>query len=66
MGAVGEIVALLPIAQHLHYPGRIKGALGDDTTHQQVDLRQRQGGSIFFNRPWSLTMNERARITKGI
>jgi hypothetical protein len=66
MGTVCEIVAPLPIAQHLQYPVRIKGALGNDTTHQQVDLRQRQGGSIFFNRPWSLTMNERARITKVI
>jgi hypothetical protein len=66
MGTVREIVALLPIIQHLHHPVRIKGALGDDATDQQMDLRQRQGRSVFFSRPWSRTMNESARITKVI
>ena len=55
MGAIGHIVAVLPVGYHLQHPVGIEGLRRNHPTDQQMHLGQGQGRGFFFNRHWSRT-----------
>lgn len=55
VGAIRDIVPLLPVGHYLQDPLGIECTLGDHTTDQEMHLGQCQARGSFFNRHCSRT-----------
>jgi hypothetical protein len=60
------MIRSLPIGEYGEHPYRIPRPPRDDVCDQELRLRQRQGWSVFFNRPCSRTRNANERNTSVI